>query len=536
MRKKKSRHPSLSASESGETLVELFSRTAARTSDRTALHIDDGKIPYDRLASWAEGVAGLLHDAGVRRGDRVGLRMPPGANAIAAMLGILRVGAAYVPLDIRNPPDRNAFIISDSQVVALVGEPGESSGYTGPLVTEESVAALQERDAPNNPRVEPPGPQDVAYIIYTSGTTGRPKGVPVRHGNVTALLEATSRLFHFSADDRWLLFHSMAFDFSVWEMWGALSTGAELVVLPYWTARTPAETARVVRDRGITVLNQTPTAFSALATAILDDGIHVPGLRYVVFGGEKLSPVALRPWAKRLGLERPRLINMYGITETTVHATFHQLTEDDLASEDSVIGRPLPGFTHRIVTDDGRDAAPGEQGELWLAGPQVSEGYLDRPELTSERFTTGPAHDGSEPSSRYYRSGDLVSRRAGGDLVYQGRADLQVKLRGHRIELSDVETAVRTHPEVVDAVVWVREFTPGDSRLVCAYTARPSAQGTTPDARALRAQVKSALPSYMQPAHYLALSELPRTINGKANRAAVARVFEERRQQECRNP
>jgi amino acid adenylation domain-containing protein len=526
---KKNQYPSLKEAELGATLVDLFSRAALEMPDRTALHMDDEKISYGLLSSWAEGLAGLLHDAGVRKGDRVALRMPPGANAITAMLGILRAGAAYVPLDIRNPPARNAFIVADSQVVALVGDPGNIPEYTGPLITEENVAALRDRETSKDAGPERPDPQDVAYIIYTSGTTGRPKGVPVRHGNVTALFDACSRLFSFNADDRWLLFHSMAFDFSVWEIWGALSTGAELVVLPYWTARTPVETARVVRDRGITVLNQTPTAFGALTAAVLGEGIDLPELRYVVFGGEKLTPAVVRPWAKRFGLDRPHLINMYGITETTVHATFHRLTEDDLAAEDSVIGRPLPGFAYRIVTDDGRDAAPGEQGELWLAGPQVSEGYLNRPELTAERFTTHPAQDGAEPPPRYYHSGDLVSRRTGGDLVYQGRADLQVKLRGHRIELSDVEAAVRTHPEVVDAVVWVHEFAPGDSRLVCAYTAQAAEEGTGPDARALRAHVKTVLPSYMQPSQYLALPELPRTINGKADRASVARAFDERR-------
>ncbi|MFE1574497.1 amino acid adenylation domain-containing protein [Streptomyces fradiae] len=514
--------------ESSATLVELFTRAATRSPGRTALRIEGEEFGYGRLSSWSEAVAALLHETGVRRGDRVALRMRPGANAIAAVLGILRAGAAYVPLDTRNPPARDAFIVSDSGVAALVGDPGETSGHPGPVVTEEAVAALREHRATGDAAPEPPGPQDVAYIIYTSGTTGRPKGVPVRHANVTALLGAASRLFAFSPDDRWLLFHSLAFDFSVWEVWGALSTGAELAVLPYWTARTPKATARVVRDLGITVLNQTPTAFTALTGAVLDEGIDLPDLRYVVFGGEKLTPSAVRPWAKRFGMERPHLVNMYGITETTVHATFHRLTDEDLAQEESVVGRPLPGFTHRIVTEDGRDAEPGEQGELWLAGPQVTEGYLNRPELTSERFTTGPAPDGG-PSPRYYRSGDLVSRRPGGDLVYRGRADLQVKLRGHRVELTDVEAAVRAHPEVADTVVWMREFAPGDTRLVCAYTARAAGQEAGVSVRSLRGHVKAALPSYMHPAHYMELTELPRTVNGKADRAAVARLFEDRR-------
>ncbi|MEU1805964.1 amino acid adenylation domain-containing protein [Streptomyces sp. NPDC019937] len=523
-----SRHPAEDA-EPCATLVELFSQVASSAPAAIALRVGEENIPYGLLHSWAESIADVLHASGVRRGDRVALRIPPGANAIAAMMGILRVGAAYVPLDIRNPPSRNEFIVSDSQVVALVGDPGGASVPARPVIAEESVAALRGRRAMKEPRPDPPGPQDVAYIIYTSGTTGRPKGVPIRHSNVTSLFAATSDLFSFSADDRWLLFHSMAFDFSVWEIWGALSTGAELVVLPYWTARTPAETVRVIRERGITVLNQTPTAFSALSTAVLEDGIDLTDLRYIVFGGEKLTPALVRPWVKRFGLERPRLVNMYGITETTVHSTFRQLTESDVAAEESVIGQPLPGFTSRVVTEDGQNAGPGDEGELWLAGPQVSEGYLNRPELNAERFTTAPAPDGGQPSPRYYRSGDLVSRRIGGDLVYLGRADLQVKLRGHRIELSDVEAAVRAHPDVADSVVWTREFSPGDSRLVCAYTTRAAQDGVVPDARALRSHVKALLPSYMQPALYFALPELPRTINGKADRAAVARAFEEGR-------
>ncbi|WP_369975087.1 AMP-binding protein [Thermobifida halotolerans] len=309
-------------------------------------------------------------------------------------------------------------------------------------------------------------------------------------------------------------------------MWGALSTGARLVVVPRWTARNPEECARFVRDQRITVLNQTPTAFGALAAAVLHGDIALPHLRYIIFCGEKLTPAALRPWADRFGLERPILVNMYGITETTVLTTFHEVTEKDLAGEASPIGRLLPGFTARVVTEDGRDAGPGEEGELWLAGPQVVEGYLNLPDLTAERFPLLTSPEGA--TVRYYRSGDLVSTAPDGGLVYHGRADLQVKLRGHRIELSDVEAAVRSHDAVADAVVWVHEFKPGDQRLVCAYVAT---EGAAPDARALRAHVRTLLPSYMHPAGYqrLPTPHLPRTINGKVDRAEVARIWEEER-------
>lgn len=509
-------------------MTEIFAAAAAKSSEAVAVEADGRAYSYTRLAGWSDAVCSTLRSRGVGRGDRVALRMHPGAGAIAAMLGILKSGAAYVPLDVRNPPSRNEFIITDSRVAAFVGDPEGCNPHAVPVVDQDDVSGMHDRKPEPSDTGSKLLPQDTAYIIYTSGTTGRPKGVPVRHGSVAALLSATSGLFSLSSRDRWLLFHSIAFDFSVWEVWGALSTGARLVVLPHWTARSPESSLRVIAEREITVLSQTPTAFGALAAAAIREGIDLPKLRYIVFGGEKLTPTVVRPWSRRFGLRQPRLVNMYGITETTVHATGHELTEDDLEGEDSCIGRLLPGFTARVVAEDGQDVADGERGELWLAGPQVADGYIDRPELTAERFPTAPASDGSF-GLRYYRSGDVVSRRSGGDLVYHGRADLQVKLRGHRIELSDVETAVRSHDSVVDAVTWVREFKSGDERLVCAYTT--AGEATSPDARALRRHVKALLPSYMQPSSYQLLPVLPRTVNGKVDRAAVVRIWEERRQQ-----
>lgn len=518
-------HPGLDRAAVPSTLVGAFTEAAAANPDGAALADADQVFTYRQLDAWSDAVGELLHTRGVRRGDWVALRLPASAEAIAAMLGILKAGAAYVPLDMRNPSARNQFIVEDARTTAFIGDPDGCAVNDAAVIDEEDVAKLWQ--ARPQPRTEPvPAPEDDAYVIYTSGTTGRPKGVPVTHGNAAALLAATSGLFSFSSADRWLLFHSIAFDFSVWEIWGALSTGARLVVVPQWTARKPEECARFVRDQRITVLNQTPTAFTALATAVLHHDIALPHLRYIIFCGEKLTPAALRPWADRFGLKQPALVNTYGITETTVLTTFHEMTEKDLAQEASPIGRPLPGFTARVVTEDGRDAAPGEEGELWLAGPQVVEGYLNLPDLTARRFPllTGP--QGS--AVRHYRSGDLVSTGPDGVLIYHGRIDLQVKLRGHRIELSDVEAAVRSHSAVVDAVVWVHEFKPGDQRLVCAYTA---ADGATPDVRELRAHVRTRLPAYMHPAGYqrLPTAHLPRTINGKVDRAEVVRIWETER-------
>ncbi|MFJ2818330.1 amino acid adenylation domain-containing protein [Streptomyces sp. NPDC091279] len=506
-------------------LLASFGHSVSTHPHRIALSADGQQYSYRRLDAWSDAIGWLLQEKGVRHGARVALRMPPGPEAIAAILGIFKVGAAYVPLDVRHPPARKTFIITDSGATALIGEPGEgiNDGVVPTVITPSEIAELAQQ-ATKRSTARRVDAQDTAYVIYTSGTTGAPKGVPVRHGHAAALFSASQAVFRFTAQDRWLLFHSIAFDFSVWEIWGALTTGAELVILPHWAARSPDKCLDVVVDQGITVLNQTPTAFAALAEAALRSDRDLPDLRYVIFGGEKLTPAAFRPWAKRYGLASPRLVNGYGITETTVFTTFHEIVDDDLATDRSVIGTALPGFRVRVVDDEGRDVPDGETGEMWLAGPQVTEGYLNRPDLTSEKY---PVVTDSETGDavRYYRSGDLVSRLPDGNLVYDGRADLQVKLRGYRIELSDIEAAVRRHDQVLDAVVQVRHFKAGDDRLVCAFVARDDAG--PPTAADLRRHIKDLLPSYMHPARYLRLPSLPATVNDKVDRADVARSWNE---------
>jgi amino acid adenylation domain-containing protein len=506
-------------------LIGLFSDSAQRFPARVALSDGEAELTYRELDAWSGAVARHLRERGVRHGDRVALRMTADTAAIVAILGILKCGAAYVPLDLRHPAERKSFILADCAATVLVGEPGQGDlGRVRDVVSPADLARLRgERTGPDE--LPGPGPQDTAYVIYTSGTTGRPKGVPVRHRHVAALFAGARAVLDFAEDDRWLLFHSLAFDFSVWEIWGPLTSGACLVVLPTWAARNPGHCLDVLVDKRVTVLNQTPTAFAVLASSVINSDRDLPDLRYVIFGGEKVTGALLRPWAKKYGLERPALINGYGITETTVFTTFHEITDQDLEREESYIGSAIAGFAVRIVDEAGHDVPDGETGELWLAGPQVADGYLGRPELTAEKFV--PAADPATGEHRvYYRSGDLVARAANGELVYTGRADLQVKLRGYRIELSDIEAAVRGHEPVSDAVVLVHEFKPGDQRLVCAYTAR---EGADPDPSALQRHVKELLPSYMYPARYLRLETMPRTVNGKADRAAVARIWDEQR-------
>ncbi|MGC4865143.1 amino acid adenylation domain-containing protein [Micromonospora sp. DT53] len=499
-------------------LVGLFTAAALQRPDHPAIAAGQRELTYRELDQWSEAVAAALQDRGVGPGDRVALRMPAGVEAVVAMLAVMKAGSAYVPLDVRNPAARNALILDDADAKALIGEPIADIDLPNLPLTEITGLAQGPTDRP--PVI--PDPDAEAYVIYTSGTTGRPKGVPVLHRHAATLFSAAGAVFDFSADDRWLLFHSISFDFSVWEIWGALTGGSTLVILPHWEARTPAQYLQTIIEQRVTILSQTPTAFAVLADAAVEQQAELPHLRYVVFGGERLLSHALRPWVERYGLERPRLINGYGITETTVFTTFHTVDESDLQQTDSVIGVGLPGFQLRVVGDDGRDVEPGAVGELWLAGPQVTDGYLNRPELNDERFPVVTDEAGLQV--RFYRSGDLVRALPNGELVFHGRADLQVKLRGYRLELSDIEAVLCGHPAVADAVVFVREFKPGDERLVAGIVLRG---GHPADAGQLRQHVKNRLPSYMHPARYVRLSEMPRTVNGKVDRTTVRKLWEE---------
>ncbi len=340
-------------------------------------------------------------------------------------------------------------------------------------------------------------------MIYTSGSTGRPKGVVVRHGNVARLFSATDRWFGFGPEDVWTLFHSYAFDFSVWELWGALLYGGRLVVVPYWVSRSPEAFHELLRAERVTVLNQTPSAFRQLLWA----GEGKPAdlaLRYVIFGGEALEPVSLAPWFERYGDERPRLINMYGITETTVHVTYREIRKEDTAS---AVGCPIPDLGVYLV-DPSLNLVPlGVPGEILVGGAGLALGYLNRPELTAERFIPNPF---GEPGSRLYRSGDLARRLPDGDLEYLGRIDHQVKIRGFRIELGEIEAAVARHPSVREAVVLVR-----DERLVAWVVGE---EITLSD---LRAFVGASLPDYMLPSALAVLDKLPLTANGKVDRRAL---------------
>ncbi len=475
------------------TLHSRFAAQARRTPEAPAVTCGDVTLTYGELRRRSNQLAHWLRGQGVGPESRVGLLLDRSVDLAVGVLGVLEAGAAYVPLDPGAPQERRDFIVEDADIRIVV----------------EDLELLEGLPADD---LEPLGDaSSLAYVIYTSGSTGRPKGTLITHGNVTRLFDATEAWFGFDERDVWTLFHSYAFDFSVWEIWGALLYGGRLVVVPWEVSRSPEGFLDLLVRERVTVLNQTPSAFAQLARSESD----LPDLRLVIFGGEALDPASLEPWFERHGDERPRLVNMYGITETTVHVTYRPLSRGERRS---VIGEPIPDLSLSVLDRNLLPAPIGVPGELVVGGAGLARGYLGRPELTAERFVPAPS------GARLYRSGDLGRYLPDGDVEYLGRLDHQVKIRGFRIELGEIEAALAELAGVRQAVVVVRSDrsdgsdgsvgSPGDQRLI-AYVVGDAA------AAELREALRARLPDYMMPAAFVTLEAMPLTVNGKVDRKAL---------------
>jgi amino acid adenylation domain-containing protein/non-ribosomal peptide synthase protein (TIGR01720 family) len=503
-------------------LHELFEAQADRDPDAVAVTCEGESLTYGELDLRASRIAHLLRRRGVGPDVLVGLCVERSLDTIVGMLGILEAGGAYVPLDPAYPRDRLAFMVEDAGV-SLVVTHARHAGVLPPgaaLVRLDAGAAALAAEPSDRP-ARAARPDSLAYVLYTSGSTGKPKGVMVTHHNVVRLFDAAARVYRFDARDVWTMFHSHAFDFSVWEIWGALLHGARLVVVPYWMSRDPSAFHELLAAEAVTVLDQTPSAFRQLVRAeeaVGEAGRRALALRYVIFGGEALDPDDLRPWWDRHGDDRPALHNMYGITETTVHVTHRRMTRADLERPwSSVIGRPLADLSVHVLDAHGTPVPVGVAGEIHVGGAGVSRGYLNRPDLTAERFAGDPFHAGG----RLYRTGDRARRLPSGDLEYLGRADQQVKIRGFRIELGEIEAALGRHPAVRDAVVIAREDSPGDRRLVAYFVLVARAGAAAPSSVELRAFLRTILPEPMVPAAFVALDALPLGPTGKIDRRAL---------------
>ncbi|MFJ9622279.1 amino acid adenylation domain-containing protein [Streptomyces sp. NPDC101181] len=511
------------------TIDAWFARQAAARGDAVAVTGVDGRLTYRELDRDANRLAHRLRDLGVGPETTVAVRVERTTSLVTALLAVLKAGGAYVPVDPSAPDERLRFTLADAGAAVLVTDRADRTG-AAPHVPHTVLTGRGGDDLSTYPDTAPPapgtGPKSLAYVIYTSGSTGVPKGVMVEHRNVTGLLTGVRDRFGFGPEDVWSLCASAAFDVSVWEMWGALLHGGRLVVVPDEVRRSPRELHALLRREGVTVLNQTPAAFRQLVRHEEENSGHgedhpgVPAelaLRLVVFAGEKLPPALLRPWVARHGDAVPALVNMYGITETTVHSTYRRMTAADLdGAADSMIGGPVGGWSAAVLGPDGTPVPEGGEGELYVGGAGVARGYLGRPALTAERFLPDP--DAAVPGARRYRSGDGVRRAPGGDHAYLGRLDLQVKIRGHRVELGEIENALGRHPAVRDTAVTVDEDAAGDPRLVAYWTGAP---GTPVGPSELREHLALILPAYMLPNVYVALERLPLTGNGKVDRRAL---------------
>ncbi|HEY0735573.1 MAG TPA: amino acid adenylation domain-containing protein, partial [Herpetosiphonaceae bacterium] len=509
-----------------ETLAERFARQALRTPDAIALVDGDERLTYRELDRRANQLAHLLIARGVgarsHQGDvAVGLCVERSIAVVVGILGVLKAGGCYVPLDPAYPAERLRFMAEDAGLTLIVTHAPARAALPWLDESPDSLLCL-DRDAQaldQQPVIAPPlhtTPDHAAYVIYTSGSTGQPKGVVVPHAQVLRLFDATSGWFHFDAQDVWTLFHSYAFDFSVWELWGALLYGGRLVVVPYWVSRDPQAFYALVRSERVTVLNQTPSAFRAFSAVDAEAGADL-ALRAVIFGGEALDLALLQPWVARHGDAQPQLINMYGITETTVHVTYRRLSQADItAATGSMIGLAIPDLALYLLDGALQPVPVGVVGELYVGGAGLARGYLNRPDLTAERFLPDPF--GTVPGGRLYRTGDLARWTPGGELAYVGRNDQQIKVRGFRIEVGEITAALLALPEVRDAVILAHTDATGDTRLRAYVVAQP---GQTPTTSALRRALQQRLPDYMVPGTILVLDALPLTPNGKLDRGAL---------------
>ncbi|HEX8431144.1 MAG TPA: amino acid adenylation domain-containing protein, partial [Longimicrobium sp.] len=499
---------------------ELFEAQVERTPDAIALVFREERLTYDELNRRANRVAHQLRRLGVTPDARVAICVERSPEMLVGVLAVLKAGGAYVPLDPAYPVGRLRYMLKDSDPVAVLTHAAVAeirdevlAGLEIPVIDLDGPADSWSRQPDANLPCPGLSPDHLAYVIYTSGSTGQPKGVGVAHQNVARLFAATDEWFSFGPSDVWSLFHSFAFDFSVWEIWGALLYGGRLVVVPKDTARSPEEFYRLICREGVTILNQTPGAFRQLIAAQAAS-TEEHRLRHVIFGGEALELPTLKPWFERNDDRRTRLINMYGITETTVHVTYRPITAADADRPGaSPIGGRIPDLRLYILDPVGEPVPMGVAGELHVGGAGVARGYLNRPALTAQRFVPDPF---GPAGSRLYQTGDMGRWLPDGTLEYLGRCDQQVKIRGFRIELGEIDARLAEQAGVREATVVTREETPGDVQLIAYYVA-----DEVLDAQALRGYLSERLPEHMLPAAYVWLPAMPLTVNGKLDRKAL---------------
>ncbi|MFV0535707.1 MAG: non-ribosomal peptide synthetase [Cumulibacter sp.] len=487
------------------SLPDRFVEVALNSGTKTAVQDADNALSYAELERRSGALARRLRAAGVQDGSPVAVCLAGGLDVVTAILAVSRAGGAYVPVDPTYPDERIRWILTDCGATIAI-----TDDTAHPAIHEHAITTLQvDGGQAADDSLPPIHPYDAAYIIYTSGSTGRPKGVKVTHRNALRLFDVTARRFPLNSTDVWSMCHSASFDFSVWEMWGALSTGARLVAIDRMVVRSGEDLRDAFAKHGVTIASLTPTAFHAYATATDTHG-HAT-VRRLILGGEELPLSRLSTWFARDAPPRPDLVLMYGITETTVHVTGTIVRAEDLARVDgSILGEPLEDMSVLLVDSEGVPVPDGVAGEILVAGGGVSAGYLNDTDRTAEKFRSG---DGAATAITFYRSGDLGRRRTDGTIEYLGRNDVQLEVRGHRIEPAEIEAVLAAHPGVAQIGVTA------DKERLTAHIVRR--HGHSLDAAVLRQHAGRSLPDHLVPTRYVAHDDLPRTPSGKLDRRAL---------------
>ncbi len=503
------------------SLHDLFTKKVQQFADRIAVSDARRSITYAELDRLSSEVAEGLHGSGVETGTVVGMCLERSVDLVVVLLGILKAGGAYLPIDPTYPPNRIDEILETSKVRVIVCSSTATQRIAGhnilPLGLDVVLAVRGESEILAG-GTSPVDRNALAYVIYTSGSTGRPKGVMVEHGAVLRLFEQTRDWFSFDEADVWSMFHSASFDFSVWEIWGALLHGGRVAIVPYEVSRSPKSFHSWLVRNEVTILNQTPAAFRNLDAADAA-AAEFPPLRLVIFGGEALPTGLLRDWIGRHGDNKPALVNMYGITETAVHVTYRRLLRDDLGVVIAPIGVPIPDLRLHILDAERQPVPKNECGELYVEGPGVARGYLNQPGLTEERF---PWIRIGLRTVRVYRTGDLVMQAVNGDYIYLGRIDDQLKVRGFRIEPAEVESCLLRSVLVSAVHVAGHDYGEGDVRLVAYVVPTARYEDWSDNAtRELINVVSHHLPDYMRPSSYMVLKELPMTPHGKIDKRGL---------------
>lgn len=516
-------------------LHEWFEEQVKKTPNKIAVVYSNSQLTYHQLNYKANQLAHyLLKRFNIKPDDLIALCLKRNEFMIISILAVLKSGGAYVPLNPKIPLNRLNHIVQDANIKMIL----TNEKYQDELekidknlltVDSEQVQKILISEPIENPQVMMSSAH-LAYVIYTSGSTGKPKGVLQQHNNVIRLFTATEDWYHFNDKDIWVLFHSYTFDFAVWEMWGALLYGGKLIIPTNEQIIDPNLFYDLCYQEGITVLNYTPKAFYQFLDVVIKQYSIEPlsCLRYVIFGGDELNYSSLYPWFKLYGYETPRLINMYGITETTVHVTYKAIERRDLC-KGSCIGRAIPDQKLYILDSTLKPLPLGAIGELYVGGAGLARGYLNLVDLTKKKFLSNPFQTEEEKTEgindRIYKTGDLVRMLPNGELEYVGRNDSQVKIRGFRVELSEIEKTLTNYPGIQHAVVLAKEQNTGSQSIVAYYVAEKPLDETDID-RYLATQ----LPDYMLPSIVVYLNELPLNVNGKIKVKALPEpIFKSKR-------